>query len=165
MGEQILESAGATTTSYDFSRASISELWEEAQELVRANHDETGALPAEFFGPEKAAYEDIERRGVGITFAMRLHGCLAGYAVFFVLSHLHYPKIVMAYQDVLYVRPRDRGPQVLAFLDYQDRELQALGVHAILRHVKPHRDYSNVLVSLGYGRHEVSYLKVFGHGA
>lgn len=165
MVEKILARMGSTRLAYDFSRVAISDLWDEAQELIRANHDETGALPARYFAPEKAAYEDIERRGVAIAFAMRFHGRLAGYAVFFVLAHLHYPKIVMAYQDVLYVRPEDRGPQVLDFIGYQDRELEALGVQAILRHVKPHRDYGNVLVSLGYAKHEVSYLKVTCDGA
>lgn len=163
MGEQ--KPQALLERGYEFQRASISELWDEAQDLIQANHEETGALPREYFRPEKASYEEIERRGASLTFSMRRPGgVLAGYSVFFTLAHLHYPGILMAYQDVLYVRPEDRGPHVLHFIAYQDRELERLGVKAVIRHVKPHRDYSHLLVSLGYGRHEISYLRVFGNG-
>ncbi len=155
-----------SVASYTWSRARIADTWDEAAALIEANHAETGALPKDAFKPAKDGYLKLEEQGIATAFVMRrTSGELAGYAVLFLINHLHYPSVLMAYQDALFVRAEDRGPQVAEFLRYQDEELLSMGAQAVIRHVKPHRDYSLLLAGLGYQKHETSYLRVFAHGS
>lgn len=153
--------------NYIYETAKVIDCWDEAIDLIRSNHEETGALEGKAFKPDKEAYVRLDEKGAVRAFTMRRRegAKLVGYGMFFLIEqHLHYPGLKFAYQDALFVRSEDRGPQVVEFIKFQDLELHRQGVSVVLRHVKPHRDYSGILVPLGYKKEEVSYLRVFFNG-
>jgi hypothetical protein len=142
------------------AREAVSEVWEEALPLVTANHNETGALPNADFAPQKATYEALEKAGILKVFTARDAAVLVGYAVFIVSPHhLHYPSTSWAIQDVLYVDPKSRGAMPYRFMAYQDISLRADKVDLVYRHNTLHKDYSRLLLHLGYRAEEVRYFR------
>lgn len=148
-----------------FATEPIGVVWAEAKHLVVANHEETGALPPELFAPNIQAYIQLQNIGVAVPYTARHEEWLVGYAVFMLNTHLHYPGVLFAYQDVLWMHPLYRRAELVkAFIAHQESDLAARGARYVLRHAKPHRDYGAFLISQGYQRHEVSYLKELKHG-
>ncbi len=142
------------------ARGTVSEAWDEALPLVVANHAESGALPAADFGPQKETYDALEKAGIVKVFTAREAAVLVGYAVFIVSpSHLHYPKTSWAIQDVMYVAPEKRFTFPLRFMLYQDSSLRDDGVDLVYRHNTLHKDYSRLLLHLGYRAEEVRYYR------
>lgn len=142
-----------------FGRELLKDVWLEGVALTRANHAETGVLSAQDFDPDTKRYLTLEQQGLTRLFTMRLGSQLIGYAVFLVVPHLHYPKLLWAMQDVLYVSPDHRGPGAVKFILWTDEELKADGVQVIYRHVSERNDYSRTLLRMGYAPCERSYLK------
>lgn len=146
--------------SLAFAREDLS-VWDEARELIDANHAETGALPGADFAPDRPRYEAIERNGVLRVFTARAAGGrLAGYALFVLGFHLHYPSVLFAMQDTLFLDAlHRRGREGLRFIDWQDAAFRADGVHVVYRHVTVRCDYSRGLARMGYRPEEMRFIR------
>ena len=145
-----------------FAEAKVADVWDEALELIQANHEETGAGDGEEFKPDRARYEQFWEINLIRAFTARWEGGLVGYALFFVTPHLHYPKLLTAQQDVLYVVPKFRGRGALRFIRWMDDELRNEGVKMIIRAVSMKLDYSRLLVGrLGYRPLEKVFWRTF----
>ena len=144
-----------------FQLEPVDGVWDEALPLVSRNHAESGAMPAEDFDPSREAYSNLERLGILKAFTSRDQASvLIGYAVFIISpGHLHYPRVCWAMQDVLYVDPASRGPMTFRFMKWQDERLRDHGVHAVYRHNTMHKDYSRMLLHMGYHPEEMRYVK------
>lgn len=146
--------------SVTLARETVAQAWDDALPLIKANHAESGALPAADFDPHRESYEALEKIGILRVFSAREAVVLVGYAVFIVSpTHMHYPKTCWAMQDVLYVDPSRRGVMPVRFLKWQDGELRSDGVDLIYRHNTLHRDYSRLLLHLGYQAEEMRYFR------
>lgn len=149
----------ATSSALVFAHESVSETWNEAQDLIAANHHETGALPDEEFELDRSAYFKLEIAGILRLYTVRDAGKLMGYALFTVSKHSHYRNTTIARQDVLYVVPAYRGVLACRFIEWTDAQLKGEGVQRVLRHVTEKVDYSRVLEHLGYRLAEWAYLR------
>lgn len=143
-----------------FARESVSSVWDEALPLVKANHAETGCLETEDFAPQLNDFDELERAGMLIVFTARDGGFLVGYSAFIIApKHLHYPRTKWAMQDVLYVAPSHRGITSARFVMWQDKQLTLERVQLVYRHNTFHKDYSRLLLRLGYHAEEVRYVR------
>ena len=142
------------------ARESISSIWDEAIPLAVENHKEAGALFEDDFNPKLGPYKALEDLGMLKAFSARDGAILVGYAVILVSpSHLHYPKTCWGMQDVMYLKPDHRGIVAAKFIIHQDVALRSDGIDLVYRHTTLHKDYSRLLVRLGYRAEEVRYFK------
>lgn len=143
-----------------FQRERIWDAWQELLPLLAKNHAETGALQSGEFQPDGERFMAMDQAEVARLYTARNQdGELVGYAVFFVIKHMHYGSTQWALQDVLYFLPEYRGISSVRFLKWTDQELRSLGVDVICRHVSEKRDYSRTLKRLGYQPVETAYMR------
>lgn len=143
-----------------FARENLSSSWRDAQALLLLNHEETGLLGRADFNPNHAGYQSMEHAGVLRVFTARDGGEMKGYAVFFVMPHLHYPEKVWATQDVIYMAKESRGISGVRFIRFIDDQLMLDGVDYIYRHVPSKADkYSRTLKHFGYQEIEACYMR------
>lgn len=83
-------------------------------------------------------YVATEEAGAFMAFAMSDGDALVGYNAFFTNRHFHYSTTVFAVNDVIYVRPENRGLDGIRFILSAEKELAGLGVRKILYHSKEH---------------------------
>jgi GNAT superfamily N-acetyltransferase len=148
-------------TRLAFAEEKVSDAWDEAVALMRANHEETGAGDGEDFKPNRARYEEFWELGLIRAYTARWEGALVGYALFFVTPHLHYPEWLTAQQDVLYVQPSCRGRGAVRFIRWMDDSLKAEGVKLVIRAVSARLDYSRTLERMGYKPLEQVFRRFF----
>jgi hypothetical protein len=104
---------------------------------------------------------DLERRGGVMTLTARdaTTDELVGYAVFFLLRHLHAKATITAQNDVIFLRKTHRGGRNgMRFLKYCEAELTGVA-HLVLWHVKPATNFGPALEALGCRVHETIYAK------
>jgi GNAT superfamily N-acetyltransferase len=159
MLEQLSDNA-STTTSPIFSRQRIADCWDEAKNLIVANHAETGTFDASDFSPNPEFYLDAEANGRMVLFTMRLEGKLIGYQTFALFPY--HPRYLeaknLALQDVMYVAPEHRGIAVLHFILFVDGELRRDGWRPI-RHSSAKKNISGLLLHADYEPLEQTFIK------
>lgn len=150
----------AVATAPLFLRERIAAVWDEAHDLILANHKETGTFSADDFDPNPEFYFDAEAKGRIILFTMRVAGKLVGYQTFALITH--HPRYRMAknlaLQDVMYVDPAHRGVAVLHFLLFADGHLKREGWRPI-RHSSAKKDISPLLIHADYEPLEETFIK------
>lgn len=143
-----------------FSRQRIVDCWDEARDLIIANHTETGTFSALDFDPNPGFYFDQERAGRMVLFTMRAAEKLVGYQTFALFPH--HPRYTepknLALQDVMYVAPAHRGLAVLHFIIFADGELKRDGWRPI-RHSSGKKDISGLLKHADYEPLEQTFIK------
>jgi hypothetical protein len=144
-----------------FAIEPIAECWDEAQPMIRANHDETGMLGHDYFSPQRETFEKLEAAGILVNMTMRLLGKLVGYAVFIVSFGLSYPSLRWATSHVVYVTPEARGLGSVRFLRWQDQALREMGVKAVERQSSTRKDLARLYTGLGYAEVQSSWVRVF----
>lgn len=144
----------------EFAREDSS-VWNEASDLIHANHAETGALPAEDFAPNRDRYEAAEKMGVLRVHTARLAGKLVGYSVFLVGPHPDYPNVIFATNTVLFVAPEHRGRGAFRFMLWQDEKHRDAGIDVVFRSVTVKHNYRRALEAMGYREEETKYFRDF----
>lgn len=86
--------------------------------------------------PDWDEYLALERSGKFIGYTLRRNGTLIGYNAFFVLRSMHYKAHVFAQNDVIYLRPEERGLDGIALVVNAERALKAMGVTKVFYHTK-----------------------------
>jgi len=142
-----------------FARELLSDFWDEAISLTRANNEETGAIQGAEFAPDKERYLETERLGFIVSFTLRLAGRLVGYCLMFVSNHLHYPSTVWAVQDTLFVSKSYRGLGAVKFIKWIDSQLKGMSINVVIRQVSSKLDYSRTLERMGYGAIETGFIR------
>lgn len=132
-------------------------IWSEIQELILANKAET-----DLFGePLRLDVESLMRLdedGYLKIFTMRHQGILVGYCSFVLYFHLHHSHMMIANQDVIYIK---KGHRLHAsrFVRYCDRELKIFGVSMVFQHSPAMNDWGPVLERIGYKELETTYFR------
>lgn len=137
-------------------------MWDELQALLALHYEEIAADKHAFpLSPDHGRYMSLERDGQILALAARAEGVLIGYSVFFVNTHIHYDKTLIAKNDVLYVHPEWRTSRAgLMLLRESERKLRERGVVKVVWHIKPHMDWSAILERMGYHPVETLYGKL-----
>lgn len=86
--------------------------------------------------PDWEAYLADERAGRFVAWSARTEEKLVGYNAFFVVPHRHYRKAIFALNDVIYLKPEQRGSHGLVLIAEAERGLKELGVRKAFYHVK-----------------------------
>jgi hypothetical protein len=140
-----------------YQAESVIEAWPELRELCEANHQEVNLFnePLEI---NTGAMSDMNADGALRLFTMRKDGSLVGYCAFFLYFHLHHIRLLVANQDVIYVKKECRG-RATEFLRFCDLELKKLKVNLVFQHSPAIKDWSAVLIRNGYRELETTYYR------
>jgi hypothetical protein len=142
------------------ARESLAFVWDEALPLAAAHHKETGVLKDVPFTPSKIAYFETEGRGTLRFYSMRDDDRnLCGYGLYYVVPHAHYPTMLWALQDAVYVDPAYRGRASVRFMEWMDKQLALDGVQAISRQSCPQAPHGKLLLKMGYQKHCEAFVK------
>lgn len=111
--------------------------------------------------PDWDMYEGCDNGGLLRIFTMRYpNDDLAGYAVFYVRTHMHYRHCLQAIHDVLYIAPSvRRGLQGYKFIQWCDKELKAEGVKVVYQATTERRDFGRLLERAGYQKADTIYAR------
>lgn len=105
------------------------------------------------------AFRRLDKSGSLVTIVARDNGEVAGYAVFATLPHLHARQTFVASNDALFLRKESRKGRAGALLIKESKRILAekFGDVLVMWHVKPHVDFSPILLRDGYKMHETIY--------
>jgi hypothetical protein len=112
--------------------------------------------------PDLGKYEDMIMSGDCAIFSMREEGELIGYASFFIYEHPHHKGTYFASNDMLYVKPDNRGRSVPEFISYCEEELAKDGCNVISISFKAGHNHMVLMSKSDYEMTEIVYSKHIG---
>jgi GNAT superfamily N-acetyltransferase len=117
--------------------------------------------------PMHERYARLESDGKLEVYTARLEGELVGYSLFVVDRHIHYRDLLVASNDVLYLRPEcRRGVAGIRLIRYSEEMLAKRGVDKVFWHIKFNRepgdkkDFRAIMHRMGYSDEEVVVGKI-----
>jgi len=128
------------------------QLVSEIEPLIQLHYDEI-ALNKEYIplDPDWDAYKKLADSGNLLIVAARRDGNLVGYAVFFLMQHIHYKSTKIANNDILYLHPDYRqGRLGIRLIKDSETACRFRGVNKILWHIKFAKDFRTIFYRLGY---------------
>lgn len=146
----------------DIRPISVVEQLPRVTELLREHWDEVALNKALMqLNPNAALYARIEAVDMLIAFGAFEAGELIGYAVTFVTAHAHYADLLVAQNDVLFVRKDHRGTAGLRLMRATEREAARRGCGMVTWHAKPGTQLDVMLDRLpAYGVQDIVYSRV-----
>lgn len=140
------------------------ELVAEVAPLLEAHYREIAWMQDKIpLDPDYEKYEAGSANGSIRIFTARQRGELIGYAVFFVMQHLHYKTTKWSMNDVLYVAEGRRGYAAGSkLISFAEEELRADGVKVIALHIKDVQDWGPLAKRKGFERVESNWMKWIG---
>lgn len=101
--------------------------------------------------PDWQKYINLERSNQLHIVAARDNGVLVGYFFTIVLTHLHYCTTVMAWSDIMFLRPEyRRGFAGIRLVKEAEKMVRALGAKRLYIMCKVYHDIEGLLARLGY---------------
>lgn len=111
--------------------------------------------------PDWDEYDSLAAKGRLHLLTVRNDGELVGYYVGIVRPHLHYKSTLMAFNDVMYIKPAYRQGMVgVKIFKEIERTLKERGVEKMFMNTKEHHNFGVILERLGYRKTETIYTKV-----
>ena len=94
-----------------------------------------------------------------VTIVARDDGEVVGYAVFIIMKQLHAMDYLMAHNDALFLKKEHRKGRAGIMLIKESNKILGELFPGILVawHVKPHMDFSPILIKLGYSKLDTIY--------
>lgn len=130
---------------------SITEHWEAAVPLMRANWAETGSEYAMAFAPSKEFYVRLQNAGIVLAVGAFFGTGLVGYCTAFVGPHPFNPAVKVCSTDSLYLAPDLRGGltagRMVAKVEALARERECV---AIMWHTRAGTGLAKVMAKHGY---------------
>jgi GNAT superfamily N-acetyltransferase len=136
----------------------IDEMWS----LLAAHWDEVAKnKQVMVLKPDRAKYEMLEAQGALLCLAaIEPDGEIVGYSVSFVGPHIHYADLVVANNDVLFLREDLRPSSIgLRLLKETERAAKAKGARLMLWHAKEHTALAKIMPRMGYGVQDIIFSK------
>ena len=129
-------------------------------EMYKRQYEELGRFGSDIkVEPNWAAYKALQETQQLIAYTAKENDIVVGYAVFILQMHLHYNKL-FALNDLFYLLPEYReGLTGFKFMKFIEQELVYNGVNIVVWSVKPQKDYSKLLIRMGYGLLEMNYFR------
>lgn len=133
---------------------------DEAMPLLRRHWMEVEAAMGEQLDPDLVAIKSAIMHGDMRVYSVRDDGKLVGYLAFLLSAgHLHYAKVKLAMQDVLYVEPAHRGAASILLMLEAERDLRAAGIDLVGQVEKVRAPLGKLLSRLGYQHEENLWIK------
>ena len=138
------------------------EFFEESMPIMLSHWNEVTAhvdIPLE---PDREKYIALDEAGCVLNVTARLDGILIGYIIFLVMPNMHYKASLQAHQDAFFVNKANRRTMLgagLGLLKKSEELLIDRGVQLVHQHVKVYKDFSPMLLKLGYKHVENIYQK------
>lgn len=127
-------------------------------EILLKDHYTELTLNKEFItlNPDWDRYFELELKNKFHCFTARNYGELVGYSAFFVDTNIHYRDLLVAANDVLFLRHDLRlGTTGIKLLKFSEQQLKLLNVNKITWHVKFAKDFRPILHRMGYADEDV----------
>lgn len=142
-------------TNWPKFRAEIEPLLEGHWREIALDHT---AAPLD---PDWFEYARLDSLGQLHLLAVRNDGVLIGYYIGIVRPHLHYKSTLMAFNDVIYIKPEYRQGMVGVRLFKEiEKSLTVRGVKKMFMNTKDHHNFGPILERLGYKKADIIYTKV-----
>jgi GNAT superfamily N-acetyltransferase len=87
--------------------------------------------------PDVERYRAAEAAGAVLALIAREGGRVVGYSINFVSQHIHYMRMTLAANDVLYVAKSHRARLGLRLIDATEAAAREHGAHLVAWHAKP----------------------------
>lgn len=111
--------------------------------------------------PDWDEYTRLDTLGQLHLLAVRNDGTLVGYYIGIVKPHLHYKSTLMAFNDVIYIKPEFRQGMVgVRIFKEIEKSLKERGVKKMFMNTKKHHNFGSILERLGYSESDILYTKV-----
>lgn len=129
---------GRTDAAISFLREPLANILESGVEALLLAHWQEVAHDRDVIAlrPDWRRYLADEEAGNFIAYTLRRGAHLIGYNAFFLGRNHHYMDHVFAVNDVIYLRPEERGADGLRMIILAEKEIKALGVSKIFYHIK-----------------------------
>jgi len=114
--------------------------------------------------PDRARYAEAEANGNLICLAaLDPDGEIVGYSVSFIGPHIHYADLIVANNDVLFLREDLRSSRIgLKLLKETERVATARGARLMLWHAKENTALAKIMPRQGYGVQDIIFSKTLG---
>lgn len=111
--------------------------------------------------PNWNRYFELEAQGKLHLFTLRDQTKLVGYSVFFLDKHIHYDDLMVATNDIIYLKKDERlGIAGIKLLKFSEQQMKLLGADKITWHIKMSQDFRPILHRMGYVDEDVIVGKV-----
>lgn len=111
--------------------------------------------------PDVQRYTAMEQMSMLIGLGAFLNGEMIGYSVTFIMPHMHYADLIVASNDVLFVRQQYRATRVgLKLISETERIAKERGARMMMWHAKPGTALDALMSRRdGYGVQDIIYSK------
>jgi len=110
--------------------------------------------------PDEKAYRNLEEANQIFILSAWQDDVLIGYSVNFVLNHPHYADLLLAQNDLLYIKKEMRGSRAgLRLIKETETHATSLGCKLMLWHAKENTALNAILPRLKYGVQDIIYSK------
>lgn len=136
----------------------IDEMWE----LLAAHwHEVAKNKQVMVLKPDRRRYEELEAMGALLCLAaLDPDGEIVGYSVCFIGPHIHYADLIVANNDVLFLREDLRPSTVgLRLIKETERLAKARGARLMLWHAKEATPLAKIMPRMGYGVQDIIFSK------
>lgn len=146
-----------------YQMESLSIILPNVKELLLEHYEELTLNKAKIkLKPVWVRYETMEKFNQFYAITVRDDNVIVGYSGFIVQPHLHYEDVIVAQNDVLFLKKEYRlGTTGIRLLKYSEQCMKDLGANKITWHVKYSNDFRSILYRMGYLDEDVILGKMF----
>ena len=136
----------------------IDECWD----LLQAHREELATHKnLMILKPDIQKYKILEDKNALFTLALYDEDKIVGYSVNVLTNNLHYSDLIMAQNDLLFLRKDLRkGRHGLSLIRATEVAAAARGAKYIIFHAKPGTAFSDIMPKLGYGIQDIMFGRV-----
>jgi hypothetical protein len=130
----------------------LKEVLPEIKELLQEHYEELTLNKGHIkLKPVWNQYFDMENTEKFFAIIARMDGVVVGYSGFILDKHLHYEDILVAANDVLFLKKEHRlGMTGIKLLKFSEKFMSDMGANRITWHIKYKNDFRNILYRMGY---------------
>ena len=149
------------TPKIDIRLATVDEMLAKASILFEEHYEEIARNKQIMeLKPDEKAYRNLEEANQIFILSAWQDDVLIGYSVNFVLNHPHYADLVLAQNDLLYIKKEMRGSRAgLKLIKETETYATSLGCKLMLWHAKENTALSAILPRIKYGVQDIIYSK------
>ena len=141
--------------------ATVNEMLAKASVLFEEHYEEIARNKEVMkLKPDEKAYRNLEEANQIFILSAWQDDVLIGYSVNFVLNHPHYADLLLAQNDLLYIKKEMRGSRAgLRLIKETETHATSLGCKLMLWHAKENTALGAILPRLKYGVQDIIYSK------
>lgn len=145
-----------------FNTEKVLDIKEELKSLLDKHYEElTLDKDVVKLDPIWSLYGELEEKNQFFLFTVRDEDVLVGYSAFFMKPHIHYKDLIVATNDVIFLKKEYRlGITGIKLLKYSEQKVKELGAKKITWHVKYSNDFRPILHRMGYSDEDVIVGKI-----